>query len=147
MNLTRKPDNRQLGYGRLPSEAPLANPYVPFQQENPAQYEARRGLIRGTMFPGLDLPFRGIINQKEQPIAPLSELQVLGFALHELALYLDTHRDDAQALEAYRSYQQIYHECLMKYEREHGPITHALPSDRAEYAWLDDPWPWEYCKN
>ena len=35
------------GEGRLPSMAPLANPYVPFQLENPVRYEARKGLIRG----------------------------------------------------------------------------------------------------
>ena len=43
--------------GRLPSMAPLANPYVPFQIENPPVYEARKGIVRGTLFPGLDLPF------------------------------------------------------------------------------------------
>ncbi len=147
MNLSQNKQNRRDGYGRLPSEAPLAVPYVPFQQENPPQYEARVGLIRGTIFPGLDLPFRGIVNEKEQPVTPLSELQVLGFALHELALYLDTHRDDAQALQMYRSYQEIYHTCMMQYEREHGPITHGMPSEGTQYAWLDDPWPWEYCNN
>ena len=30
------------GEGRLPSMAPLANPYVPFQLENPVRYEARK---------------------------------------------------------------------------------------------------------
>ena len=50
--------------GVLPELAPLANPYVPFQQENPKQYTAKRGLIRGTLFPGLDLPFMGMVNTK-----------------------------------------------------------------------------------
>ena len=31
--------------GRLPAMAPLANPYVPFQMENPPKYEARKGII------------------------------------------------------------------------------------------------------
>ena len=48
--------------GRLPAMAPLANPYVPFQLENPPQYEAQKGLVRGTLFPGLDLPFMGMVN-------------------------------------------------------------------------------------
>ena len=48
---------RQGGDGRMPATAPLANPYVPFQDEDPPKYEARMGLIRGTLFPGLDLPF------------------------------------------------------------------------------------------
>ena len=93
--------------GRLPAMAPLANPYVPFQLENPPKYEARKGLVRGTLFPGLDLPFMGTVNQKELRVTPRSELQVLRFAIQELALYLDTHRDDHEALELYRQYQEL----------------------------------------
>ena len=130
--------------GRLPAMAPLANPYVPFQLENPPQYEARRGLVRGTMFPGLDLPFMGMTNTEEKPVTPKTELQALGFALHELALYLDTHRNDREALELYRQYQRIYHEGMMEYSKKHGPMSHGMPADQDGYAWLDDPWPWEY---
>ena len=94
--------------GRLPGSAPLANTFVPFQNENPPRYEARKGMVRGTLYPGLDLPFMGMVNQKEKPITPLSELQALGFAIQELALYLDTHRDDREALQVYQDYQKMY---------------------------------------
>lgn len=133
--------------GRLPAMAPLANPYVPFQLENPPKYEARKGLVRGTLFPGLDLPFMGMVNKKEKPVTPLSELQALGFAVHELALYLDTHRDDREALELYRSYQQLYSHCAEEYQRKFGPLNHRNINDSQQYEWLDDPWPWEYSKN
>ncbi len=139
--------NREGSEGRLPARAPLANPYVPFQEENPPKYEARKALVRGTMFPGLDLPFMGMINKNEKPETPLTELQTLGFALHELALYLDTHRDDKEALELYRTYQEVYHKCKMEYSEKYGPMTHGTPTSHKEYTWLDDPWPWEYCKN
>ena len=76
--------------GRLPAMAPLANPYVPFQMEQPVRYEARKGLVRGTLYPGLDLPFMGMINRHNLPVSPMSELQASGFAVQELALYLDT---------------------------------------------------------
>lgn len=133
--------------GRLPAMAPLANPYVPFQMENPPKYEARRGIIRGTLFPGLDLPFMGMVNQKELPVTPKTELQVLAFAIHELALYLDTHADDQEALELYRAYQQMYHKGMMEYTKNYGPLNHAMPGDSPGYQWLDDPWPWEYAAN
>ena len=133
--------------GRLPASAPLANPFVPFQLENPPKYEARQGMVRGTLFPGLDLPFMGMINEKELPVTPLSELQVLGFAIQELALYLDTHRDDREALELYRGYQQMYQRCREEYRKSHGPMNHMHPSESDTYDWLDDPWPWEYCGN
>lgn len=133
--------------GRLPSLAPLANPYVPFQLEDPPRYEARKALVRGTLFPGLDLPFMGMVNQSEKPVTPLTELQALGFAMYELALYLDTHRDDTEALALYRSYQQLYAQGRQEYETRYGPLNHATPSAREGYAWLDDPWPWEYAAN
>lgn len=133
--------------GLLPASAPLANAYVPFQEENPPRYEARKGLIRGTLYPGLDLPFMGMVNQKEKQITPLTELQTLGFAVQELALYLDTHRDDKEALELYREYQKLYNHCREEYLKKHGPLNHSQESDTSEYAWLNDPWPWEYCRN
>ena len=135
------------GEGRLPSMAPLANPYVPFQLENPVRYEARKGLIRGTLYPGLDLPLMGIVNKNLLPVTPLSELQALGFAVQELALYLDTHREDQEALALYREYQQMYDKCRQLYIQEHGPLTHGMPATAEGYTWLDDPWPWEYCAN
>lgn len=141
----KKWDSRTME-GVLPASAPLANPYVPFQRENPPLYEAGKGMVRGTMYPGLDLPFMGMVNSKELPVTPLSELQVLGFALQDLALYLDTHRDDKEALEVYRAYQNIYHKGMMEYN-EQSPLTHAMPTEAKQYAWLDDPWPWEYYRN
>lgn len=132
--------------GRLPAMAPLANPYVPFQLENPPKFEARQGFIRGTLFPGLDLPFMGMINTKEKPVTPLTELQVMAFAIQELALYLDTHRDDKEALELYQKYQELYHKGMEEYAKRYGPLNHRTPSE-GEYRWLDDPWPWEYSKN
>lgn len=138
--------NSEAMEGILPASAPLANPYVPFQRENPPRYEAAKGMIRGTMYPGLDLPFMGRVNNKELPVTPLSELQVLGFAIQDLALYLDTHRDDKEALEVYRAYQDIYHKGMTQYNTQ-SPLTHAMPTDSDQYAWLDDPWPWEYYKN
>ncbi len=137
---------RNAGEGRLPAIAPLANPYVPFQMENPPKYESRKALVRGTLFPGLDLPFMGMINKNEKAITPTTELQAMAFALQELALYLDTHRDDQEALEMYRAYQQMYHKGRMEYAKMCGPLSHNIPTEGA-YRWLDDPWPWEFCAN
>ncbi len=143
----RKKD-MQLGYyGRLPAKAPLANPYVPFQKECPPQYETRTALVRGTLYPGLDLPFRGMVNHHEKPVTPKTELQAIGFALQELALYLDTHPNDCEALEQYRAYQRKYQECMMHYTEKCRPLNHTQPVDDKEYTWLCDPWPWEYAAN
>ena len=133
--------------GKLPSLAPLANPYVPFQMENPPKYEARRGLIRGTLYPGLDLPFQGRVNSKEFNVTPMTDLQALNFAIQELTLYLDTHRDDREALEALRAYQQMYRDCREQFQAQSGPLNQQSADDSERFRWLDDPWPWEYCGN
>ncbi len=141
--MDRKKNDHNGKMGILPSCAPLANPYVPFQEENPPKYEARQGLSRGTLFPGLELPFMGKVNDQEMTQTPVTELQALGFAIQELALYLDTHREDRQALELYRQYQQIYHEGMMRYSHSNGPMSHGIPDGADAYAWVDDPWPWD----
>ena len=134
------------GEGRLPATAPLANPYVPFQVECPLKYEPRKALVRGTLYPGLDLPFMGMVNQQEQPITPSTELQTLGFMIQELALYLDTHPNDKEALELYQNYQKMLHKGKMEYN-ENRPLNHGIPTRGDAYRWLDDPWPWEYAAN
>ena len=138
---------RRGAQGQLPSTAPLANPYVPFQLENPPKYDARMGIVRGTIYPGLDLPFMGMVNRNELPVTPKTELQVLAFAIQELALYLDTHRDDKEALELYQSYQEVYHKCAKEYAQNISPLNHCTPAKGEKYQWLDDPWPWEYAAN
>ena len=144
--LDQRGRDRRCAEGRLPEKAPLANPFVPFQMEQSPMYESRKALIRGTLFPGLDLPLLGMVNKNEKPVTPLTELQTIAFVVQELALYLDTHRDDQEALEMYRQYQQLYKDGCKKYEQLYGPLNHLSVTD-GPYRWLDDPWPWEYAKN
>ena len=134
-------------YGRLPASAPLANAFVPFQNEDSPKYEARKALVRGTLYPALELPFKGMVNKNEKAVTPMTELQALHFAIQELALYLDTHRDDREALELYRAYQEMYRHCKAEYLKHRGPMNHTQISNSDRYEWLDDPWPWEYAKN
>ena len=144
----RKRDNRATDYtqGTLPEQAYLANPFVPFQREDPPTYEPRKALIRGTLYPGLDLPFMGMVNRQEKPVTPMTQLQVLAFAIQDLALYLDTHREDQEATELYQAYQQLYHKAMVEYTQNRMPLNHRGPTE-GPYRWLDDPWPWEYTKN
>lgn len=134
-------------YGVLPACAPLANPYVPYQQNDPATYPAKNGVVRGTLFPGLDLPFMGMVNETPLDDTPLHELQALCFATAELSMYLDTHKDDREAFELFRSYARLQKEGVAAYEKQYGPLTAAAAADGAAYDWLSDPWPWEYEAN
>ena len=131
--------------GTLPECAPLAVPYVPFQQMNPQKYNQSEALDNGTLFPGLNLPFHMKSGTPAAVKGPLGELQALEFVLLELGLYLDTHQEDAEAMELYRQYAAMEQQARTTYEAMHGPITQfATAGSKNWNAWLKDPWPWNY---
>ena len=133
------------GLGRLPQYAPLANPYVPFQQRGAATYPAKQGIVRGTLYPGLDLPFMNMVNEDALGDRPMQELQALSFAIAELGLYLDTHPEDEESLALFRKYAALYDDGMQRYETEYGPLMQRCAGKNGAYNWLQSPWPWEAC--
>lgn len=131
--------------GTLPSCAPLAVPYVPFQQKNPKRYSQNDALSNGTLFPGLNLPFHLKVDAVNAVAGPLGELQALEFVLQELALYLDTHKDDAEAYALFQQYAALEKAGREKYESMYGPVTlFATAAQKNWNSWVMDPWPWDY---
>lgn len=129
--------------GTLPQCAPLAVPYVPFQQNSPNRYTQQQALASGTLFPGLDLPFRVKGEMRRDLGGPLAELQALEFVLVELALYLDTHPDDTEAFALYQQYADMERQARSAYEAVNGPLTLAAAAQGDSWsAWLKGPWPW-----
>ena len=133
--------------GMLPSRAPLANPYVPWQQYDPEQYSAKTGLIRGTLFPCLDLPLLGMVNTEEKSDTMMHQLQALAFAVQELGLYLDTHADETDAVELFRQYTELYEAGMQQYQQSCGPLFQKDAIQDGVYTWNQTPWPWEYRAN
>ena len=131
--------------GRLMKCAPLAAAFIPFQEENPPKYSNDEALTRGTLFPGLDLPFMNVAN-KNNPYAGthLGDLMAVDFVLRELNLYLDTHQEDKEAFEMLKSVIALSNEAHRKYVKMHGPVVLKDLADFDSYTWLHDPWPWEY---
>ena len=131
--------------GILPECAPLALGFVPMQQEHTPAYECADAINRGTLFPGLDLPFKNIIN-KSNPYAgtPLGEIMALDFVVKELTLYLDTHKEDEEAFEMMKTYIELSKKARAEYVKRYGPlkVEDLLKCD--EYKWIEGPWPWEY---
>lgn len=121
----------------------MAFPYIAMQRQDAQRYENREALLQGTLFPGLDLPFRKELRSRFPKVnEALLDLMALDFAIDELGLYLTTHPDDRQALELYWSYIRLGREGRTKYEERNGPL---LQTDITEgsFRWLDDPWPWD----
>ncbi|PWL75293.1 MAG: spore coat protein CotJB [Clostridiales bacterium] len=106
-------------------------------------YEAAEALSRGTLFPGLDLPFMNIVNDT-QPVTPLTELMAIDFVTDELELYLDTHADDKEAFSMYQTFLALRKEARCRYAEKYGPVDQSDMLGENSYSWLKDPWPWEY---
>lgn len=129
--------------GMLPADAPLAMAYVPIQRSAKPAYESLEALARGTLFPGLDLPFMNIVNKNLAP-SPLVELSAIDFVCDELGLYLDTHMDDSEAFEMYQTFLALKKEAHMRYTERCGPLKKSDMLGMPVYSWLENPWPWEY---
>lgn len=132
--------------GTLPSCAPLAVPFVPFQQTGPTRYNQIDALANGTLFPGLNLPFHLMVQPSTLAESAALELQALCFVLTELGLYLDTHKNDTEAFRLFQQYSKLEAEGRRRYEAAFGPLTQAASAQHEKFKWLNSPWPWEYSK-
>ena len=70
----------------------------------------------------------------------LKRLSAAQFAMYELRLFLDTHKDDKEANAMYEKYQSKYDSLKKEYEEQFGPLS--LNGNNSD-EWLKDPWPWE----
>ncbi len=131
--------------GTMPNCAPLAVPYVPFQQTGSKRYSQQDALNNGTLYPGLNLPFHLKPDARNVVNGALAELQALEFVLVELGLYLDTHQGDSEAFELYKQYAAMEKEARIKYESANGPLFQTSTANSKNWGdWLSDPWPWNY---
>lgn len=130
--------------GILPECAPLAVPYVPFQQTGSKKYSQNEALNHGTLFPGLNLPFRSKAAPADVVQNALNELQALEFVIVELGLYLDTHQNDAEAFALFQQYVELEKRAKEAYVAMYGPIVQSDAAKDKNYTWLKDPWPWNF---
>ena len=141
-----KPDCCGTRDGSLPGKCSnMVFPYVPMQCDDPERYNHWDGLAAGTLFPGLNLPFfKAIKSRMNCDNRALCELMALGFAITELGLYLDTHRNDKEALRLYRDYVTLAAEGRKRYEETFGPLRQKSAGMNGVWDWINAPWPWEY---
>lgn len=136
-------DQREYRTGSLPEWFPLATALTPMQDAAEPVFESGEALSRGTLFPGLDLPFMNIVNP-DLPETPQTEMMAIGFVVHELGLYLDTHAEDEEAFALFQSMLAMEKEARRRYIELCGPIKKSDLLGAERYTWLYDPWPWDY---
>ena len=142
-------NNDQCSYkqGPLPSCAPLALGTIPMQERAEPAYEKDEALVKGTLFPGLDLPFMDYVASGTLENTPLYELMALDFVTQELALYLNTHPDDKEAFDTWKRFQELAEEGRKRYAQRFGPLTRSQTAMFDKWVWPDEPWPWEFLAN
>ena len=113
------------------------------QQSSEPAYDKRMALARGTLFPGLDLPFMNMVNKPGDLSTPLCELRAMDFVIRELNLYLDTHPDDREAFETLQKCIRLSAEGRKRYVEQYGPISLRDLESSDVYDWLNAPWPWQ----
>jgi len=131
--------------GPLPSCAPLAVATIPMQPSSEPSFDGAEALVKGTLFPGLDLPFMDYVPTGELENTPMAELMALDFVTQELALYLDTHPEDQEAFETWRTFVALAEQGRQRYVELCGPVMRRDTAQFDSWVWNDTAWPWEYC--
>ena len=74
----------------------------------------------------------------------LYEIYETSFAISDLTLYLDTHPNDAQALEQFHALHQRRKTAMQNFAQEFYPLCIDCMSDKKPgWAWGDAPAPWK----
>ncbi len=75
----------------------------------------------------------------------LCDINIAGFTCTDLALFLDTHPNNTQALECYQHYCKLQKELTKSYTEKYGPLTLSCMADTDgnEWYWGAMPLPWE----
>ena len=75
----------------------------------------------------------------------LSKLTALDFIAVDLALYLDTHQNNTEAIAVYNEVIAAADELRAQYESLYGPLCsyRSAATNPNDWTWNNDPWPWE----
>ena len=73
----------------------------------------------------------------------LQWINAVSFAVNDVTLFLDTHPDDAEALEYFEEFRTQRTRALQEYSRNYGPLTidTATACESDYWSWINEPWP------
>ena len=80
------------------------------------------------------------MNNKEQM---LRDIGIVGFTVVDLALYLDTHPYDRNAMEYFNHYNRIKTQLEKEFSRTYYPLNLNNADGNQEWRWGAAPLPWE----
>ncbi len=143
------------------SQEHLACASVPIQHWS-GTYDPKKAFYTGTIFPDLDKPFFASEKAEEtgnpslKTASPdrresfMQQIQEISFFADDLRLFLDTHPECHEALQALKRVLKQRKSLLINYAEEYYPLTvdcmAAIFEDKPDsdcYCWQEGPLPWE----
>lgn len=70
-------------------------------------------------------------------------IDMVSFCMYDMALYLDTHPDDKEAMEYFNQYQRLRKEAVSVYSKKYEPLLLDEAAPDCKWKWVLSPWPWE----
>jgi Cft2 family RNA processing exonuclease len=148
------------------SENNLAITSIPIQKWGEL-YNEEDALNIGTIFHDLNKPFFAAeaVMGTQNPIAVeagnqanskmqlqreelMTKIYQIGFYLDDLTLYLDTHTNDAQAIQLYHMKAKEYAELRKQFAEKYYPLSrlcipYGMHENETTFCWQEGPMPWE----
>ena len=111
-------------------------------------FNPQEGFIKGNMFSNLYSQYKNYMPQRLNPMNEqeklLYELDSIGFAMHDLNLYLDIHPEDQSMVALFNDYRRKQEELTKNYESMYGPLTvNSNEMENKTFSWVNTSWPWE----
>ncbi len=72
----------------------------------------------------------------------MRQINEASFAMDDAQLFLDTHPDNAAAMQYFRNAAAMRRNAMDAYQRQFGPLMADEVTGR-DWNWVADPWPWE----
>ncbi|MDE6025863.1 MAG: spore coat protein CotJB [Lachnospiraceae bacterium] len=67
----------------------------------------------------------------------------VSFMLDDITLFLNTHPDCEDAIEAYNEFKEMRKEAVCEYTEAYGPLNRYDVNVCNYWDWVNKPWPWE----
>ena len=68
----------------------------------------------------------------------------VSFMIDDITLFLDTHPDCREAIDAYNHFKMMRCEAVSDYVKQYGPLNRYDVDTCDDWnVWIDGPWPWE----
>ncbi len=105
------------------------------------------GYLRGNLFKNLYDEYKNykprkimIRSEREEMLLNIGQI---GFAAHDLNLYLDNYPNDKGVLDLFHKYNAMALKLRNEYERKYGPLSVSGSDEKIPFSWENEKWPWE----